>query len=52
MKFHHLVRFTRSRYLTVDYYNVHWMSMCIHFSRFSFTSEMDSLLVLNFVFPC
>ena len=26
--------------------------MCIHFSHFSFTTEMDSSLVLNFAFPC
>ena len=51
MKFHHLVRFTRSRYFTVDY-NVYRMSACIHFSHFSFTTEMDSSLVLNFAFPC
>ena len=26
--------------------------MCIHFSHLSFTTEMDSSLVLNFAFPC
>ena len=51
MKFRHLVRFTRSRYFTVDY-DVYRMSTCIHFSHFSSTTEMDSLLVLNFAFPC
>ena len=51
MKFRHLVRFTRSRYLKVDY-DVYRMSTCIHFSHLSFTTEMDSSLVLNFAFPC
>ena len=32
MKFRHLVRFTRSRYFTVDY-EVYRMSTCIHFSH-------------------
>ena len=32
MKFCHLVRFTRSRYFTVDY-DVYQMSTCIHFSN-------------------
>ena len=51
MKFRHLVRFARSRYFTVDY-DVYRMSTCIHFSHFSSTTEMDSLLVLNFAFSC
>ena len=51
MKFRHLVRFTRSRYFTVDY-DVYRMSTCIHSSHFSFTTEMDSSLVLSFAFPC
>ena len=51
MKFRHLVRFTRSRYFTVDY-DVYRMSTCIHFSHFSFTTELDSSFVLNFAFPC
>ena len=37
MKFRHLVRFTRSCYLTVDY-DVYRMSRA-HFSHFSFTTE-------------
>ena len=51
MKFRHLVRFTRSRYFEVDY-DVYRMSTCIHFSHLSFTTEMDSSLLLNFAFPC
>ena len=51
MKFCHLVNFTRSCYFTV-HYNVIRISTCIHFSHFSFTTEMDSSLVLNFAFPC
>ena len=50
MKFRHQVRFTWSRYLKVDY-DVYRMSTCIHFSHLSFTTEMDSSLVLNFAFP-
>ena len=50
MKFRHLVSFTQSCYLTVDY-DVYRMSRA-HFSHFSFTTEMDSSLVLNFAFSC
>ena len=48
--FRHPVRFTRSRYFTVDY-DVYRMSTCVHFSHFSFTTEMDSPLIFNFAFP-
>ena len=44
MKFRHLVRFTRSRYFTVDY-DVYRMSMCIHFSHLVISTSQ-----LNFIF--
>ena len=50
MKCRHLVSFTQSCYLTVDY-DVYRMSYA-HFSHFSLTTEMDYWLVLNFAFPC
>ena len=50
MKCRHLVSFTQSCYLTVDY-DVYRMSHA-HFSHFSLTTEMDYSVVLNFAFPC
>ena len=44
MKFRHVVRFTRSCYLTVDYH-VYRMPRA-HFSHFSFITEVDYSLVL------
>ena len=44
MRIGHLVRFIRSRFLTVDY-DVYRVSRA-HFSHFSFITEMDYSLVL------
>ena len=56
MKFRHLVRFTRSRYFTVDYERISDVYVYTFQSsgHFNFTTEMDSSnsLVLNFAFPC